>query len=269
MIRSAILYHVYSGHLFFTAAALFVIGALIPRARVLMLLAIPLAALSGTPIPLPIIILVTAAITAYFIAVWRRGPPRRGALLAAAVAVTAVAITVAFELPYHFSGPVVPRPTRLFVIGDSLASGGFGETAPWPVRLNAVNLSRPAENAATAREHIASLPPPKAGDCVIVEIGGNDMLNDGRAKEYASALDALLRGIHPRAIVMLELPIVPGAWRYGAIQRRLARQHDALLVPKRLLASVLADPRNTSDGLHLTERGHAQMARDLAGYLNQ
>jgi lysophospholipase L1-like esterase len=260
VIRAAILYHVYSGHLFFTAAALFVVGALIPRVRLLVLLAIPLVALSGTPIHWPITLLVIAALTAYFIA-----PKRR---IAVAAALTAVAIMVILELPYHLKRPDIPHG-RLFVIGDSLASGGFGESRAWPVRLGAVNLSRAAETAATAREHLTSLPPAQPGDCVLVELGGNDMLNDTQTGDYASALDQLLRGIQPRRIVMLELPVVPGAWAYGAIQRRLARKHNAVLLPKRVLASVLSDPRNTSDGLHLTERGHAQLARDLAVYLDQ
>ncbi len=268
MIKAALLYHIYSGHFFFTAAAFFIVGILVRRLRLLALLALPLAALSGTPMPLwlavPVVVLAIAALIS------RRGglqPPAGGRRppLPAIAAIVGVVIAVAFELPYHLPRHIA-TPSRLFVIGDSLASGGFGEQSPWPVKLGARNLSSPSETAQTALQNqIALLPPPAPGDCVIVEIGGNDMLNGRPVREFASALDAILAAMPPRTVVMLELPVVPGAWRYGAAQRRLARKHRATLVPKRVLAGVLLDPRNTTDGLHLTERGHAQLARDLAG----
>jgi acyl-CoA thioesterase-1 len=253
-----ILYHVYSGHLFFTAAALFAVGVLVPRLRVLTLLAIPLAAFSGTPVPWFVLVLFAAGATAYFVV-------RNRWTQIAAIAVAAVA--VAFELPYHLARPRVLIPTRLFVIGDSLASGGFGEKATWPARLGAINLARPADTSAAAREQLALLPPLANDDCVIIELGGNDMLGGVSAATFAEALDQILAGAQPRRLVMLELPLLPGKWSYGAAQRRLAREHGVVLVPKRILAGVLADARNTSDGAHLTERGHAQLARDLARWL--
>lgn len=260
MIRAAVLVHVYSGHLFFTAAALFAAGLLVRRLRLLALLALPLAALSGTPMPLwlavPVLALTSAAL------VWQQ----KRAVVVAAIA--AVVIAAGFELPYHLM-PAIPRPARLFVIGDSLASGGFGERSPWPVKLGAHNLSSPSETALTALENqIPRLDRAAPGDCVIVEIGGNDMLDGLPPGEFDSALDAILAALRPRRVVMLELPVIPGAWRYGASQRRLARKYGVTLVPKRVLARVLLDPRNTIDGLHLTERGHAQLARDLAKLFN-
>lgn len=40
------------------------------------------------------------------------------------------------------------------------------------------------------------------------------------------------------------------------------------MIPRRVLASVLADPRNTSDGIHLTQRGHDVMAQTLLQWLD-
>lgn len=42
------------------------------------------------------------------------------------------------------------------------------------------------------------------------------------------------------------------------------REHGLILIPRRVLALVLSDPRNTSDGIHLTQRGHDRMAEELA-----
>ena len=259
MIRAALIYHVYSGHLFFTAAAMFVLGVLFPRLRLLTLLAIPLALFSGTPMVWPVLTVAVIGVAAYL------AFPTRW--WARALAVAAAVLAVGVELPYHLRRPRVLIPQRVFVIGDSLASGGFGEAAAWPARLAATNLARPSDTAATARDQVAMLPPLANDDVVIIEVGGNDMLDRVPAKAFAEGIDGILRGATPRRLVMLELPLLPGAWRYGAAQRRLARTHGAVLVPKRVLAGVLADPRNTSDGLHLNDRGHALMARDLGRWL--
>lgn len=66
---------------------------------------------------------------------------------------------------------------------------------------------------------------------------------------------------------MLELPIIPGKWAYGAQQRRVAARHGALLVPKRLLAGVVLTQENTTDGLHLSATGHERMAQLLIAWL--
>jgi len=44
------------------------------------------------------------------------------------------------------------------------------------------------------------------------------------------------------------------------IQRRLARQYDVILVPKRPFVAVLTTPGATVDGIHLSKQGHALMA---------
>ena len=59
---------------------------------------------------------------------------------------------------------------------------------------------------------------------------------------------------------MFELPLPPFHHLYGRIQRKLARQFGVVLIPKRYFAKVLASPENTSDGLHLSEKGANLMA---------
>ncbi|MGZ8867963.1 MAG: GDSL-type esterase/lipase family protein, partial [Thermoanaerobaculia bacterium] len=239
MIRAAILYHVYSGQLFFTALALFAIGITVRRLRVLALLAIPLAFFSGTPMPLVAAIPLTLAA---IVVLFRQFKGRM------VVGLLAVVVAAGIEIPWHVgnAGEVARAP--LFVLGDSLASGGFGEQSPWPERLGARNLSSPSETVASALER----DPPvfHANDIVIVELGGNDMLDGTPLAEFERSLDALLGRLRGTRVVMLELPILPGRWGYGSIQRRLARKHGAALIPKRLLARALTGAGNTTDGLH-------------------
>jgi acyl-CoA thioesterase-1 len=268
---------------FLAAAALDLAGSLDGRfwvrrvAGFLALLAIPLAGLGAPPLPIAFAILALVATLAYaFFGFGARKTLRR---LLAAPAVAACLLAMAIELPYHVRRPHTMRPLRLFVIGDSLASGGFGEATTWPavlgreMRLPVTNLALPSDNAAMALEsQIPRLPiAPASMECVIVEIGGNDMLEGTPLNQFARALDGILAkagAAGRRKLIMLEIPLLPGRWRYGATQRRLAAKHQSVLVPKRILARVLLGAGNTSDGIHLTQRGHDALARDLTAWLN-
>jgi lysophospholipase L1-like esterase len=270
-----VLYHIYSGHLFFSAATLFLAataadfaGLRVRRiAAILALLAIPLAGLSGTPMPMPLAIAVLIATIAYvFIGFGARARLRYPLGTAAIIAVILVC---AVELPFHLRFPHGIHASRLFVIGDSLSSGGFGERTPWPKLLGipVTNLALPSDTTTMALQNqIPLLPPPVRGDCVIIEIGGNDMFEGVPSDQFAKALHGILaaaRAGGQRTVILLELPLLPGRWRYGAIQRRLAAKQAVILVPKRVLANALLGRGNTSDGIHLLQPGHDALARDL------
>ena len=66
-----------------------------------------------------------------------------------------------------------------------------------------------------------------------------------------------------RRVVMLELPLPPFYNRYGTVQRALAKSYGVTLVPKRCLAGIITTPYATVDGLHLSNLGHALLARSL------
>lgn len=283
-----LLYHLYSGQMLFSAA--FVVAAaaaaslagVLDRsafsrsaAAILSLAAIFAAAMSGAPMPLVQAFVAGAAVAAFAL-FGIVAPPARRRLLAAG-ALVAVACCAATEARWHFGHLTLPSPRRLIVIGDSLSSGGFGETSPWPrlialdLRAAEVNLALPGETAGAAlRNQLPAVPPPLPGDTVIVAIGGNDMLEGLPAGAFEDSLDALItsaRAGGTREVVVLELPVVPGAWRFGAIQRRLATKHGVALVPKRVLAGVLLEPGCTYDGLHPTQRGHERLAEEIRGNL--
>jgi len=177
---------------------------------------------------------------------------------------------VAVELPHHLT----PEPTpghfeRLYVVGDSISAGLGGEKHPWPAVLAddhgvaVTNLAKSGATVETIRAEARRIPPGPA--LVLLEIGGNDLLGSTSPQDYAENLRALLSDVcvPGRAVVMLELPLIPfrpASYPYGRTQRRLAREFGLTLIPKRLFAAILLTPGATSDGLHLTDRGHKAMA---------
>jgi acyl-CoA thioesterase-1 len=278
------LYHLYSGHLYFSAIGLLVaiaaldLARLFDRsailqsgARVTGLLAVALATFSATPAPLWLA--VPSVLLAALYVFTGIGSVSRRRDVTAVVAIVASLTCFAFELPYHLGGRQAERPARVVVVGDSLSSGGFGEARTWPAILGerigseVVNLSRPGDTVASAIEgQLPDIPSPRRGDLVIVEVGGNDMLEGGRSdvfEENLAELSGSLAG-PGREIVMFELPLLPGRWAWGRAQRRIARDDGVTLIPKRVLAGVLLEPDNTEDGLHLTRQGHERLASAVA-----
>jgi acyl-CoA thioesterase I len=170
------------------------------------------------------------------------------------------------ELPYHVAPQVaLARGAKVEVIGDSLTAG-IGEKVTWPelladhTGLHVTNLAQPAATTASALDQARRL----SGEAslVIVEIGGNDLLGDNSAAGFEADLEVLLTQVRLQnsQVLMFELPLPPTYNGFGAAQRRVARRHGVLLLPKRHLMSVLARRDGTSDSLHLTPSGHQWLA---------
>jgi acyl-CoA thioesterase-1 len=282
------LYHIYSGDLFFSSLSLLVVVMAIELVRssarrplvgsvvrVSALLAVALAAFSATPVPLWQVIPGGLAVLAFLSA--PRGA-RAVRVTAAAATIALSLLALAWEAGYRVGERAWPRPVRMIVLGDSLSSGGFGEGRTWP-RLVAdaagaalVDFSRAGDTVpAAVDDQLPAVPGAAPGDLVFVELGGNDMLEGTGARAFERGLETLSGTLarEDRRVVMFELPLLPGRWAYGAAQRRVARRHGIVLIPKRTLARVLLDPENTSDGLHLTQAGHQALAQaviDRAGW---
>lgn len=185
------------------------------------------------------------------------------------IVVSAMWIAAAlFELPYHLL-PSMPRLDRpvLGIIGDSVTAGlGDPESVTWPGIFEADygvvvrDHARAGADVASALRQAASVSPDER--LVLLEIGGNDILGGTAPAEFAAGLDELLSAVvRPgRTIVMLELPLPPTYNAYGRIQRRLAHQYRALLVPKRVLLGILQQEGSTLDAIHLSPEGHRGMA---------
>ncbi len=183
----------------------------------------------------------------------------------------ALLMAAAAEYPYY-RPPAPPAGSypMLCVIGDSIsAEPSVRGEAPWPRVLagrhgvEVMNLAEPGAKLADGQRQVERLGAGRA--LVLFEIGGNDMLDRAPAPEFERHLSGLLRRANApgRQLVMMELPLPPFANSYGSIQRRLAREYDAILIPKRYFARLLARQGNTTDGLHLSTQGHREMAETI------
>jgi acyl-CoA thioesterase-1 len=293
--QNLILYHLVSGHAWLSGGLLFllVIGADMARAfdrrgwlrrgaRIFLIVAILLAVLSGTPLSFWLAIPLAIACLAY-LCFGLAGEGRKRRLLLGALAGGLALTGLAVELPYHLGqSPPAEQPARLYILADSLTAGEGGKQVTWPKTLAATtgievrDLSRSGATVRSVLEKQAPVVEREAGPeaWVFIELGGNDLLGDTSAEEFAEALDRLLtvaRGDpgQPRRVVMLELPLLPGQWVFGARQRELAARHGVLLVPKRLLAGLVLTDANVSDGLHLTQTGQDRMAELLLPWLGR
>jgi lysophospholipase L1-like esterase len=94
-------------------------------------------------------------------------------------------------------------------------------------------------------------------------IGGNDMLGGAEVAAFERDLELLARRVlsdAPAAVVMLELPQLPGYGRYGRAQRRVAAQYAVPIVHRKVLTAIMAAPENTVDGIHFNDQGNKRMA---------
>ena len=171
------------------------------------------------------------------------------------------------ELPYNFA-PTVPAAGRpkLYILGDSITAGLSTRDETWPRVLartrsiDVVDLSHVGAFVDSGLKMANSLP--SEGGLVLVELGGNDLLGGPSAKEFDHGLDQLLARVcvAGRTVLMFELPLPPFHNEFGRIQRRLASRYGVLLIPKRVLMSLLTGNGMTVDGIHLTQVGHDRMA---------
>lgn len=164
-------------------------------------------------------------------------------------------------IPASVSG----RP--IVVIGDSLSAT---ETDPkitaWPELIAAqgrtvFNRARMGATAASALKQASIGQPDDA--VVLVMIGGNDLLGPTSPQDFETTLEELVRTVSGKGVdvVLFELPLPPFQLEWGAIQRRVAATSGCRLATRRIIAQVLGGSGNTVDGIHLSQKGHEEMAR--------
>ena len=187
------------------------------------------------------------------------------ALLMGSVAWLLIAIGI--ELPFLvFRGPL-QQINDVLVIGDSVTAGLNDGEDTWPQQLareaavTVLDASQPGATLNSARKQnqlFAQRP-----GLVVLEIGGNDMLEGLPVPTFEQQLDQLLTEVKQagRSVVMFELPLPPLSRGYGVVQRRQAGRHGVWLIPKRQFAKVLTTAGATVDGIHLSAKGQALMTR--------
>jgi len=236
-----------------------------------------LVGLSSTPLPayvLPMwgIVTFVALVTLHF-----RAMSFRTRAIVAAPAIALCALSVAIELPHHFTpDPPAGQFKRLYVFGDSITAGVGREDGPrWPTLVErdtgvkVVDLAIPGARV-DDMVRVAGRTTLTDG-LVLIEIGGNDMFRRTDVASYEQNLDELLQRVRGpgRAVAMFELPLVPFHAEMARAQRRVAAKHEIMLIPKRYFASVFAGADATVDGLHLSGRGHQRMARIVEDVLGE
>jgi acyl-CoA thioesterase-1 len=165
------------------------------------------------------------------------------------------------------------KPVRVVALGDSLTAGfGLPAADAFPAKLaralNAKGVAASIANAGvsgdTASGGLSRLDwsVPDGTDAVILELGANDALRGLDPKVTKAALDAILRKLADRRIVVLlagmQAPRNLGsdyARDFDAIYPALASTHPVVFYPF-FLEGVAADPKlNQPDGLHPNAAG--------------
>jgi acyl-CoA thioesterase I len=165
------------------------------------------------------------------------------------------------------------RPVRIVVLGDSLSAGaGLAAQDALPARLEralkAKGIAVAIENAGvsgdTAKSGLSRVDwsVPDGVDAVILELGANDALRGSDPKATRAALDAIIRRLKQRRIVVL-LAGMLAPRNYGpdyvqafdAIYPELAAAHDLILYPFILDGVAGERALNQPDGLHPTAAG--------------
>jgi len=207
------------------------------------------------------------------IALWPRSS-QRWRFITRGLAIAALLILLVSELPFVMT-PTILRtesPT-IGVIGDSVTAGLNEDDITWPRLLAARtgwqihDASRQGATLRSARDQLALLPDDV--DLLLMEIGGNDLLEGLDVDTFGRQFDELLAAAAKpeRTIVLWELPLPPLHAEYGRRQRAAARKHAGLSLPRRHFAAVLATRGATVDGIHLSMAGQGQMAGLVARLL--
>jgi len=196
------------------------------------------------------------------------------------VAMTAISLSMCVvELPYHCPPSIeISSDIPVYVLGDSISAGvrvgtRTGERT-WPdvlgdiSYLKVINLAQPGATVESALKE--QVPDVKGNALVIVEIGGNDLLNFADAHVFQARLDQLLGLVsgHGNQVVMFELPLIPFQNGIGQAQRSLSKKYGVKLIPKYFMTNVFGLRDGTLDGLHLSQTGHNAMAQAVFKLLN-
>lgn len=184
-------------------------------------------------------------------------------------------VAILCEIPYHFSPSLTSTVKTLAVVGDSVTAGLNDGEETWPKQLartstvHVFDASQPGATLKSAVQQVELLNS-QAADLLILEIGGNDLLEGLPVADFERDLDRLFVVTQKvqRQAVMFELPLPPLAARYCAIQRRLARQYRVPLIPRRQFLRVLTGDGSTVDGIHLSVRGQTGLMELVRNLLN-
>jgi acyl-CoA hydrolase len=167
--------------------------------------------------------------------------------------------------------PNLDSPGQTIVcLGDSITSGvGASPGQPYPALLadrlgtEVINQGVPGD---TAEGGLSRVDEALAVDpwLVVVELGGNDILNRIPPDRTEAALRKILQRLLDArvAVVLVELE-VPFAGRYAEIYSRLGDEFDVPVLDD-TLGEILTEASLKADPIHPNARGHEVLAAALA-----
>ena len=275
-VNAWVVYHIGSGQAFFSGIALIQLAGIIAFVRggrwlafcrvILACAGAILVAVSSTPLPAWFYAIAGAVTLAWVAVECLVTTTHRQLGLVLRCAMLAVWwLGIALEVPYQVMHTIPRLPdAKVFLIGDSLSAGINREKETWPKLFSRshdvviADLSRSGADTTDAMRQAEHVNVSGPAALVLVEIGGIDVLRAFRPEAFERALDVLLAKLRGggRTVVMFELPLPPVCNRYGDAQRRMAKRHGVLLVPKRVLIGILTSEGATVDSIHLSRRGH-------------
>jgi acyl-CoA thioesterase I len=226
---------------------------------------------SATPLPLWIYIVLGILIIAQLICGDREKIKMKYKLSIGILLILASLLAAAVELPFWISpSPMKLKSKNIFVLGDSLSAGvGFKGEKTWSEivaenkNCNVINKSVGGGTASSAIGSLKKINNINKNDLIIIEIGGNDLLNGSSAKAFHLNLEKLLINVTAKTenVIMLELPLPPLGNNFGRTQRELSSKFKVILIPKKYFSWVLTGSDSTVDGLHFSNSGQEKMAR--------
>ena len=279
--------HYVSGEAFFSGIFLLILAAALSFSKIRFIKlylagmlcaigAINIAA-SATPLPLWLYILLGILVITQLICVEHKKIKKNHKIVVRILLILTSLLILGMELPFWFSpSPIKLKSKNIFVIGDSISAGiGFKGEKTWSEIVandkacNVINKSVGGGTVSSAVNSFKRIKNVGKDDLVIIEIGGNNLLNGTSAKDFHEGLKELLNGVTSKTqnVIMFELPLPPFRNSFGKSQRALSAKFNVILIPKKYFAWILSGSGSTVDGLHLSNSGHQKMAKIINMYI--
>ncbi|GAB4343638.1 MAG: arylesterase [Candidatus Abyssubacteria bacterium] len=159
--------------------------------------------------------------------------------------------------------------TTIVCFGDSITAGyGVDKDQAFPALLEAelgipvINAGVSGDTTADALKRLKSDVFPHNPRLVIVEFGGNDVLQKVPVEDTIANLDAIVEQISSRGAIVVLLHMKTGLIgdRHLDGFTRIAKARRAVLIPD-FMHGILANPDYTLDSLHPNPEGHMLIAK--------
>jgi acyl-CoA thioesterase I len=196
--------------------------------------------------------------------------PSLGARLTAIVTIVFAASLAACSAPREAA---VPAGSVVMIIGDSITAGYGVDTAEaWPAQLaqrtgwQVVAAGVSGDRTSGGRARLPALLDEAAPALVIIELGGNDLLQHVPESEIVANLEAMINAVRARGAKVV-LMAAPQPTALGALAglsvagfyREIAKRDSVPLI-ENALPKILSNATQKLDPLHPTPQGHRELA---------